>query len=258
MTRNLTELASSRDLIPGIYNYCDRWCERCEFTSRCLVYATENEDPLSQVSDSSNRSFWTNLEALSVDAQAELVDWAGKRGIDLSTSGLVEDKKKRRRQFDSADHYLSRAGKHYAETTTKWFSDWSGTLSGADDSRTAKDQSQVEVLRSATEVIQWYQYQIAVKTMRALRARCQEYGPTDEDEESVRDSDGSAKVALVGIDRSVVAWQMVQGCLTSAGDEIMQLRLQLHQLRLGVEQEFPRARDFIRPGFDEPLSIQHQ
>ena len=39
--RSLTELASNPDLISGIYNYCDRWCERCPLTSRCLVYATE-------------------------------------------------------------------------------------------------------------------------------------------------------------------------------------------------------------------------
>lgn len=25
--------------IPGIYNYCDRWCERCPLSNRCLTYA---------------------------------------------------------------------------------------------------------------------------------------------------------------------------------------------------------------------------
>jgi hypothetical protein len=25
--------------IVGIFNYCDRWCERCAFTSRCRVFA---------------------------------------------------------------------------------------------------------------------------------------------------------------------------------------------------------------------------
>ena len=42
--RSLTELANNPDLISGIYNYCDRWCERCPLTSRCLVYATEQEE----------------------------------------------------------------------------------------------------------------------------------------------------------------------------------------------------------------------
>ena len=27
--------------IPSIHNYCDRWCERCPFTSRCRAYAME-------------------------------------------------------------------------------------------------------------------------------------------------------------------------------------------------------------------------
>ena len=26
--------------IVGIFNYCDRWCERCPFTSRCRLFAT--------------------------------------------------------------------------------------------------------------------------------------------------------------------------------------------------------------------------
>jgi hypothetical protein len=29
----------SDGFIVGIFNYCDRWCERCEFTSRCRVFA---------------------------------------------------------------------------------------------------------------------------------------------------------------------------------------------------------------------------
>ena len=29
--------------IPGIYNYCDRWCERCSFTDKCSNYAISDE-----------------------------------------------------------------------------------------------------------------------------------------------------------------------------------------------------------------------
>ena len=39
----LIEMAKNPDLIPGIYNYCDRWCERCAFTSHCLTFLTEEE-----------------------------------------------------------------------------------------------------------------------------------------------------------------------------------------------------------------------
>lgn len=37
--KKLRELAGEDRFIPGIYNYCDRWCARCLFNTRCLNYA---------------------------------------------------------------------------------------------------------------------------------------------------------------------------------------------------------------------------
>jgi hypothetical protein len=50
-----------------------------------------------------------------------------------------------------------------------------------------------------TEVIQWYQFFIAVKPIRGLMSRIDEDDYLAEDDQ--RDSDGSIKVALIGIDR---------------------------------------------------------
>ena len=33
----------NNDYLPGVYNYCDRWCGRCIFNSRCMVNATEEQ-----------------------------------------------------------------------------------------------------------------------------------------------------------------------------------------------------------------------
>lgn len=55
--------AEDSRFIEGIYNYCDRWCERCPFASRCLNYAQlqmmEDErgfDPTER--DVENAAFW--------------------------------------------------------------------------------------------------------------------------------------------------------------------------------------------------------
>ena len=106
----------------------------------------------------------------------------------------------------------------------------------------------MSIVEDACEVIQWYQYQIAVKTMRALSARREEL---EEDLEMPKDSDGSAKVALIGIDRSIAAWRMMQLSLPERADSIVPLILQLEMLRTRLENAFPEARDFVRPGFDE-------
>ena len=107
-----------------------------------------------------------------------------------------------------------------------------------------------EQLEDAREVVQWYQYQIAVKTMRALSGRKEELEEDPEIMDFPKDSDGSAKVALIGIDRSMAAWRMMQLSLPDRDESIVPLILQLEGLRRRLENSFPQARDFIRPGFD--------
>lgn len=43
--QRLRQRAKNPNNIEGIYNFCDRWCERCALTSRCLLYQMEQDDP---------------------------------------------------------------------------------------------------------------------------------------------------------------------------------------------------------------------
>ena len=102
----------------------------------------------------------------------------------------------------------------------------------------------------ASEVIHWYQYQIAAKIIRGLMGR------KDEEEEQweediPKDSDGSIKVALIAMDRSISAWRIMQMSLADRADSIVPMLVALERLRQATEQTFPEAKDFIRPGFDE-------
>jgi hypothetical protein len=57
-------------------------------------------------------------------------------------------------------------------------------------------------------------------------------------------------VALIGIDRSIAAWRLMQLSLPERAGSIVLLILQLERLRQRLEKSFPDARSFIRPGFD--------
>lgn len=251
--RSLTELASNPDLISGIYNYCDRWCERCPLTSRCLVYATEQVDHSgpTECQDIRNEEFWHKLNSILVETQEMIAGWAKEAGLDLSQ--IVDDEevrtRKRRRQL-ADNHPLARAGKKYANAASDWFRQFDTTIEISDRRATDADREQLE---DAREVIQWYQYQIAVKIMRALSCRSDGWEDEPEMAEFPKDSDGSAKVALIGIDRSIAAWRLLQLSVPDRADSIVPLILQLERLRKRVEKNFPEARDFVRPGFDELL-----
>ena len=70
-------------------------------------------------------------------------------------------------------------------------------------------------------------------------------------EDFPKDSDGSAKVALIGIDRSLAAWGILLKYFPSQEDEIFPILVHLEQLRKNTEKAFPDGRAFVRPGFDE-------
>ena len=71
-------------------------------------------------------------------------------------------------------------------------------------SKRSETPEQTTGLEEAIEVVRWYQHFIHVKLMRAVAGQLRERSqPPDE---FPRDSDGSAKVALIAIDRSIGAW----------------------------------------------------
>ena len=253
--RSLTEPASSPDLISGIYNYCDRWCERCPLTSRCLVFATEQVDHNGSAAthDVHNEAFWHKLNSILLETQNTIAEWVREAGIDLTNIPEEEVKTRKLRRQLVDNHPLARAGKKYANAASDWFRAFDQTSEVSDLCACDADREQSEQLEDAREVIQWYQYQIAVKLMRALS--CRDDGWEDEPElaDFPKDSDGSAKVALIGIDRSMAAWRLIQLLLPERCESIVPLMLQLERLRKRVEKSFPEARDFVRPGFDEVL-----
>jgi len=253
--RDLTELANNPDLISGIYNYCDRWCERCPLTSRCLVYATEQEDDDSPEShDIRNEAFWGKLSSIFQETREMIVEWSREAGIDLCEVTEEDDARQRKKRQLIDNHPLTKAGKQYANAASDWLRDFDQTSEVCDWRVAESDFEDSQSIEDAREVIQWYQYQIAVKTMRALSGQKEESEADPEMAEFPKDSDGSAKVALIGIDRSIAAWRMMQLSLPDRAASIVQLIVQLERLGRRLEKQFPDARDFVRPGFDPQIT----
>ena len=89
--RILTELAQNPDLISGIYNYCDRWCERCPLSSRCLLYATEqaDEDDSPESRDIQNEAFWRKLSSIFQETREMITEWAEEKDVNLGGSTMI-------------------------------------------------------------------------------------------------------------------------------------------------------------------------
>ncbi len=254
----LKKLAQNPNHIPGIYNYCSRLCERCQLTSRCLNYAMgeeDGDDPDS--SDIKSEAFWKKFEESLTLAMEMLQEMAEKYQIDLNDINEEEANREHEKKREAAaSHELSQATKKYAKIVDSWFKknqtvfrqrerDLKTELSIGLEQKKLIDEANSII--DASEVIGWYQHQIFIKVMRALSNP-----EIDEEFEDFiqNDANGSVKVALIGIDRSIAAWARLIEHFTDQTDSILDILLYLDRLRKKTEETFPDARNFKKPGFD--------
>jgi hypothetical protein len=246
--------------IPGIYNYCDRWCERCPFTSRCLNFEmSEEKFGDLENADITNEVFWQRLSETFQETLGMLKKMAAEKGIDLDAIEL-EDEDDFERRFDdpSVVHLITHMANAYISMVDDWFDsnvyifgdDHPELLDAAADAARIPPDDDTITLIDSVEVIRWYQHQIYVKLRRALHSAHDE-AREDELDDFPKDSDGSAKVSLIGMDRSISAWGKIITHFPHEEDSILGIIAHLERLRRRTETEFPDARAFVRPGFDE-------
>ena len=248
----LKKLAQDKKFITGVFNYCDRWCERCPVTSRCLNFAMSDErsgDP--ETLDPKNQAFWAKLTATFQATLELLKEMAEEEGIDFDSLGCDETDKERFDEEIVRSHKCCRGAEAYSKMADAWFSSQSDLFGEPepDPELGAESPEQATDLGQAVEVIRWYQHFIYVKLMRAVSGELHE--EPDLLGEFPKDSDGSAKVALIAIDRSIGAWGEMRNRLPFGIKEIHSILFHLRGLREEVENAFQEARTFIRPGFDK-------
>lgn len=223
--------------IVGIFNYCDRWCETCAFTSHCRLFADVAEieaklDP--------NHKPIVDAPPLPEEAPPPLPKWMQELIDEMNDAARDADAHEdlpRRREPPAEHQAIEARADEYHTRAYAWLRGRSWSVHDA---------------RDPCAVISWFHMQIMVKVHRAVHALVEEI----EDEwEGPRDSDGSAKVALNGIDRSHAAWLALveRGAATHA--EVAPFIADLVWLGESLERVFPKARGFVRPGFDEPDEV---
>src|SRR5262245_16846437 len=186
--QDLFKLARNPKLIPGIYNYCDRWCERCQFTTRCLTYAMEQEENRqSGGSPKDKAAFWKRFEASLQLTKQMVLDMAKERGLTFDPARLEEIGREEECKRRAAEkHPIARAGARYIKMVDQWFRRGEAILKEKEEEVLAQARlgvggvnEEVASLTDAVEILRWYQHQIYVKLMRGLDAD-KEYEATSE------------------------------------------------------------------------------
>jgi hypothetical protein len=228
--------------IDFISNYCDRWCERCAFTTRCSAFALEaalsmcgdaeeafelavGQPPLEDDSPRPEppQSLIDDVNAAATMSPAEEAEWKCReheRDLRIEATPIMR----------------------IAWPYTRLAHDW--LRARHDVGQASADAVVVEALAIVAHDASF----ISIKLLRALDGLDRHRSGEEVDDDPIQnDWNGTAKVVLASIERSEAAWRS----LTTGDDTPALLADQLVGLRALVEAEFPNAERFVRPGFDD-------
>jgi hypothetical protein len=228
-------------------------------TSRCSSFAIEKERfPDKERKDPENEEFWDGLHDIFKFTLELVTEMAEERGIDLSAID-VDDEIREQEEIEQEAKKQScvKNAKQYSKYVGTWFDDSKELLKQKEEQLNKQLElnlpssdpiSEAATLTDIIEIIRWYQHQIFVKLMRAVTGKLE--GVPEIIADMPKDSDGSAKVALIGTDRSIAAWGAMIKHFPEKESEILDILVLLEKIRKQTEAFFPDARAFIRPGFD--------
>jgi hypothetical protein len=234
--------ASTDPHIPGIHSYCDRCCWRCRLSDRCAVFAkawgaidaASPPLPNNAVTAAVTAALMQAVESMRSPPAGGfsqgLVSTPGLR----STVGAY-----RQREVHLDRNPLVIASSHYARTAWPILQALRPVLASRGD----------EPSLTAAERLEEICITVASKVYRAVSSALEEGENGSLQTQS--DANGSAKVALLLVEESRRAWRVLMepGRAAANGAPAALVRM-LDDLEAGVRLQFPRAEEFVRPGFD--------
>jgi hypothetical protein len=230
------------DRIDFISAYCDGWCVRCAFTERCSAFAARVAIAMcGDVDEGLELAVGVPRPEGGREASAPTRWDDDGEGVEDSADDLALGRAEERRERDMREVPIMTLAHACSLVGSRWLFE-RGTRGASTD-----DAALVEALEVAAHDASL----VSAKLYRALlgRLRHREDGCV-EDHPVQNDWNGSAKVALLSLERSELAWRVIA---QASGEETpAALADQLRTLRREVEDAFPDAWSFVRPGFDEP------
>jgi hypothetical protein len=268
----------AQGFIPGVYNYCDRRCERCRFVRQCRVGIVdvddigEAEDAVGsgKVEDMKERLHkLMSMPPKSEDdgADEDLDDDDDESfNLDFDPNDLEPDPDYEKEQAEirrkTKEHPLTNMGSTYTMMVGEWLKPREAGLKASGVSLYRTDElgftgartPESLVLSEALDEILWFKYMLHIKCQRAVSGKIEDpdwlldmgIGPIQSD------WNGTAKLAIEIVQRCQQAWTTVAELLPETADDIMPILELLRRIGEELKKEFPDTERFVRAGWDAP------
>ena len=233
----------NQGFISGVHNYCDRWCERCPFASRCRAHAME----MSIRIDGFDGELTQAAEGLSAESAG---DWREENFLAEAEEEVTDAEIEQEVLARDVAHALAEV--HPLAVDADRLAELAGPLLGAADAVLTAGGDEAEAFRHPVEVLAHYKHFVAAKIRRALSGREEPPILDDDGRPFPSDADGSAKVAALACAAARDAAQRLATLDPTLTSLVAPFTRTADRVLVLLDAAFPGHRAFRRPGFDDP------
>jgi len=276
MDRQDIHAPDPQGFIPFIHNYCDRRCERCRFMRQCRVGALEADDvddgPAGDIASERPEDLKERLMKLMGLSAADIAAWEAAKEADAASAPDPAKKEEEaaelaeyRREQEELDqridaHPLNTLAMDHMHRVHAWVEERADALKARGvelhprhgmDIAVGLRTPAMQALSEAVQLIIWDHTMIPPKVNRALHGLLED-GPVITDEDLQSDHNGTARLCLELVNRSRKAWDVLCDHLPEERTTAQPIKDRLDRMVPELHKAFPRAQEFIRPGFDAP------
>lgn len=271
----MNELNFMHENISGIYNYCDRWCEKCSFTNRCLLFKQEAEREIKHILRDENKNDADTLANDLKDDLKEAFEHINKimdedneedeefenNDFDFDNEGDEDDDDFEKEFFEAEvsdeerpSAFLKNADNPLillSENLFKDFYKYYDLLKSRFPDELEEKNSQ-SPLQQNLDVLGWYTPQLHVKIRMSYwnkhklsKSKDPEFAEIDEEMLNI-----NSRIAFIAIEKCIAALNFLYQQKTELQKETKALLNNVLQIRNIFIEEFPNAPTYKRPYFD--------
>lgn len=239
------------NFISGIYHYCDRWCDRCAFTNRCRVFHHEQNNGGEPEQNGAENEEDGRLQH-SLQEALDLLQYLLEKielpdHPDFSSEDSEEPAPSSNEWYE---RYALRVDEFF-DRNSDFFREQEQHLEELVDMGMPVDVERLGFLHEALFTIRWHQHFIGAKISRAVNDHAAGAGDGIQS-----DGNGSAKVAMISLQKSTDAWHYLAQMFKDKQEEVDYIILVLNKTRQRLAWYYPDWAGFHRPGFDdEPHTV---
>ncbi|MDP2363618.1 MAG: hypothetical protein Q8M94_07605 [Ignavibacteria bacterium] len=271
----MNELNFMYENISGIYNYCDRWCEKCSYTNRCLLFKQEAEREIKHILRDEDENdpevlakdladdFKDAFDHINkfMDEEDEEYEEFEKDDFDFDEEDYEDDDSEDcdffKKEIDDDERpstFLKNADNPLILQSEKLFKDFYKyyDLLKSKFPNDIEEKNSQNFLQQNLDTLGWYTPQIHVKIRmcywnkhKLSKSKDPELIEIDEEMLNV-----TARIAFVGIENCINALNNLHQQKLGLESETLFLLTTTKQIKEMFVEEFPTAFTYKRPYFD--------